>query len=649
MLRAHVAASIVAAAGISTALAAATASADWREPVGGLSPVNRAPDRNGSAPSLKAVAGVPYVAWAEDSTVPGSGNSSQIHVARLSADGRHWAAVADAGANPISYRASGSSSAPSLAEVAGRPWVAWSENLSGTDKEIRVARLNAGGTAWERVPDALRPVNHLREEPGAVADSPAIVDAGGRPYVAFFELDPGSGSLFGGPFAPARIWVMRLTANGDGWEEVGAGPANIDPAADAAFPRLAVIGGRPWIAYVQVAGQGLELRVARLADDGGGWEQIGGALTTGGFNDLDQPDLTAVDGRAVVAVAQSAAGQPRRVRVWRLNDNGDGWEIVGGGAASPSGTDSRRPSITAVGDVPWIAFTQPEGTTGSLVHVARLAGSKWVQTGGAVKGRESRNVAAGPALAGVNGFPWVAFAQDDGTAPGSGGPGCCAQERVSRLEPEFTETVAAADAGGASLLTAFETYGLPYPVGFRYGALGSSGSLIPTQEASGDPAVVVGLTQPLVARTTYWYQPFATAGTPEPPASGPLQHFITLPAQAVAGTQAQPTAGSGAPETGKHLLTAIVGRPRQVRRGRRVSLRMFVSEPALLRLRISRHGDPVTTMARWTQGRTTMRWSTRRRSLGVYRLKLSAYTTDGRSATDRASIRITRARSSAHG
>ena len=153
----------------------AAAHADWQEPVGGASPVNQLGTRNATSSDLTTVGGVPYVAWNEDTTA-GGGSSSTIRVARLSSDGTTWEKVANAGTNPISRLSSTSSEHPSIADVGGSPWVAWDEGLSQNNSEIRVARLNPAGTAWQRIPDTLRPVNHLRTDPGGLAQYPTIVE-----------------------------------------------------------------------------------------------------------------------------------------------------------------------------------------------------------------------------------------------------------------------------------------------------------------------------------------------------------------------------------------------------------------------------------------------------------------------------------------
>ncbi len=252
-------------------LGAEQARADWREPVGGPSPINASASRNASSPSLTTVGATPHVAWLEDTTEPGQGNSNAIHAARLSPDGTAWTRLAPG--SPITRRATASTSGPGLADVDGLPWVTWAEN-SDTGRDMHVARLAPSGAEWIPMDDSDHPINHDPNGRASDLGRPSIAASGSRPYVAFWERDPGTGSLFPGPpMAPGKIWVMRLSADGTSWEEVGGGPVNIDPERDALVPALAMIDGRPWVSYIQVAvpdnaPPSFQIRVARLSDTG---------------------------------------------------------------------------------------------------------------------------------------------------------------------------------------------------------------------------------------------------------------------------------------------------------------------------------------------------------------------------------------------
>ena len=62
--------------------------------------------------------------------------------------------------------------------------------------------------------------------------------------------------------------------------------------------------------------------------------------------------------------------------------------------------------------------------------------------------------------------------------------------RSDRLEPEFTSQSASPSANGATLTASAHTYGIPYPIGFRYGtALGSETTPVPAPVGKDDVTV----------------------------------------------------------------------------------------------------------------------------------------------------------------
>jgi hypothetical protein len=74
---------------------------------------------------------------------------------------------------------------PSTASIGGVPYVAWDES-DGTNFEVRVARLNQAGTAWEQVVGGPSPINH---DPDRAAFASSLTSIGGVPYVGWREFD----------------------------------------------------------------------------------------------------------------------------------------------------------------------------------------------------------------------------------------------------------------------------------------------------------------------------------------------------------------------------------------------------------------------------------------------------------------------------
>jgi hypothetical protein len=612
----------------------AAAAADWHQPVGGASPINQSATHNAGDLDLASIAGVPHIVWNEDTTEGNAGSSSTIRVARLSADGTSWEKVANGGTHPISQLSSTSSATPSITPVGSVPWVAWSEGLSATDAEIRVARLNSAGNGWERIPDTTRPINHLRTAPGGDAMNPTLRDAGGRPYVGFFEHDPGSGSLFfGSNRDPAKVWVMRLNAAGNGWDEVGGGPANPDSTHDAAFPKMTMINGKPWLVFFQVVtGPAITIRVAHLSDDGNSWVQVPAPVPSG---DPNAPEIENIGGVPYVALAD---GSPKRIKVYRLNAAGDGWDQVGSGPASPAGGDADAPSLEEVSGEPWVSWRQD--SAGTTIRSARLVNGEWETVGSPYANASSNaSIRNGPALASINGFPWVAFGESDGSSPGGQNvQSCCTQERVARLEPDFLGTNAYPADTSATLLTGLRNYGLPFPVGFEYGTDTSFGSQSNTKNADqsvNEDSVFTSVTG-LSPTTFYRYRPFATAGTPLPRVRGTASAFVT--------TQPQ----SHGSVTGR-LLVALLRFPQRVRSGRKVAIRYFTTDDGKAELRVYKR-----VRGRWLRvdrvkqtahaGRNRLVWDGhykgRRAGPGLFRLKLTVERSDGTVSRDADNLRV---------
>jgi hypothetical protein len=648
---------------------AAPAAADWHQPVGGASPINNASGRSATNVGLASVAGWPYVAWNEDTSQPNQGSSSTLHVAKLAPSGLSWLKLGESSAHPISFRATSSSDNPSLADVGGTPWVAWQEGVTQSNTEIRVSRLAGDESQWNEVPTAgaAHPINHLRTDPGGNAMYPTLRNSGGRPYVSFFEADPGSGSLFFGASSnPAQVWVMRLNANGDGWDEVGGGPVNPDSTLDAAFPRMTVVNGVPWLVFFQIAmgqsGPQLNVDVAHLSDDGASWVQMP-AVASGSPNQFGNPTIENVGGTPYVALPDKGSGNVQRVTVYKLNAAGDGWDLVGGGAASDAAESAEKPVLADVNGAPWVSWLG-QGNSGALVHTAQLVDGVWRQAGTSANANASHRVGFGPSLASINGIPWVAFSEDDGTTPsGQNTQGCCNQVRVSRLEPTFLSNTAYPSDTSATVVTKLQTFGLAYPVGFNWGSGSALGNATPASPTSNNPAFAFQAISGLTVGTLYSYAPYATAGTPLPRVTGSSDVFVTqsTPTQGPAGaTGAQGPAGAGGKDgapgpagpqgtagpagpaaTAPRLFAAIVSAPTRLRRGHALRVRYLVTDDAAVRLVITRAGRHVATVWRKAgPGRHIVTWTdTRHRGPGLYRIVLEARA-GKHTAIDRELVRI---------
>ena len=315
---------------------------------------------------------------------------------------------------------------------------------------------------------------------------------------------------------------------------------------------------------------------------------------------------------------------------------------MGDGPVSPS-SEASSASLTAIGNTPWVSWSQPSPSGGGSrqIRVARLDGGVWRQAGpGYAAPPASTGVNDRNQIASVNGFPWVAFTQDDGTTGGGPGtPGCCSQVRVARLEPEFGELTAFPASDAAALLAGTETYGLPYPIGFEYDPDGAEGPSSTVARLTAEGNFALAEARPLTPATLYTFQPFSTAGTPAPLARGGTGRYVTPPSSPSGTVTPAPAAPAAAKAP---LVVAIMRAPRRVHRGRAVRLRVLTTEAGTAALTIRRGDRARVRRTALDAGGQTLVWRTRRVHAGRYRLRIRVQTADGRLATDAVTVRVLR-------
>lgn len=502
------------------------ATAGWAQPVVPVSPRAEAADLDIRDPSLAEVGGVPYVAWSEYDRAE---QNYDVRVARVDAATgawvQPWAGVGDFDGG-INRSSLHDGREPSLASIDGVPWVAWVER-DGTNDELRVARLDSVTNRWV------------------------------QPWT-------GVSDFYGG--------INQRSGVG----------------ANAGFPSLASIGGVPYVAWAEAADTGSELRVARL--EGDAWEQAWPGVTNdyGGINQSTNgfatlPSLASVGGVPYVAWAEYD-GTNYEARVARLDAATRGWEQPWAGVSDGSGGINEstvrtafEPSLTSIGGVPYLAWDEYDGTN-TDVRVARLSAGAWSQpwagvstTSGGVEG-PTTHYADEPSVAAVGGVPFVAWRDSQGTnyeiraarlgggawsqpwtgvvsrpaageagqpslAPIGGVPFVAWREagatrngrpHVGRLEPEFTSESAVPTLTGATLTAEVRTFGIPYPIGFEYGTTFEHQTAPAAGPAGSEPVTVGSRIGGLTPATAVRFRPFAIAGLPAPRVLGRPGAFSTL-------------------------------------------------------------------------------------------------------------------------
>src|SRR3954447_18378039 len=218
------------------------------------------------------------------------------------------------------------------------------------------------------------------------------------------------------------LWALALggadeaTAN---WAEPVPGTLSVDASLQADAASIATIGSTPYVAWEEVDGAGRSLiRVKRL--EATGWASVGGALNVSTARDGYSPSLASV-GDVPYAAWEEYDGSHFQIRVKRLEAGS--WTAVGDSLNVSTARDASAASVAGVGGVPYVAWHEDDGTR-TQIRVKRFDGSAWQAIVGPVNvsGTMPAHFAT---VADIGGVPYLAWVEDDGTAD---------QLRVARLD-----------------------------------------------------------------------------------------------------------------------------------------------------------------------------------------------------------------------
>jgi hypothetical protein len=322
--------------------------------------------------SIASIGGVPHVAWRETTGILGG----LVFVKRF--DGTNWVPVGGA----LNVDVTKGASFPMIASVGGVPYATWEEN-DGSKFQIRVARFD--GTAWNAVGPS------LNIAPLQAGTEPSIASVGGVPYVAWTESTT--------TVNQEQVHVRRL--NGMTWDVVGTA-LNVDTAKPARAPRIADVGGVPYVTWFEGITTPQQVYVRRL--NGTTWDQVGGSLNVDATKNAVRPNIASIGGAPYVAWRE--ANPVDQIRLKRFD--GANWVSVGGVLnVDPNKTATSTPGIAAVGGVPYVTWSEAATTTSQVV-VRRFDGADRVTVGGPTNPDPTR-AALGPSIAVVAGFPYVAW------------------------------------------------------------------------------------------------------------------------------------------------------------------------------------------------------------------------------------------------
>lgn len=341
--------------------------AGWEEVVGGDSPINHSDSHDASHVSLAADGDEPYVAWQE-----WDGTNYEVRVAEWEPGHTEWEHVVD-GPSPVNRSSTRSAIRPSLVAIEGIWYVAWSET-DGRNFELRVARLNPSGTAWDELVGGESPINH---SPTQDAFRPNLTAIGGTPYVAWTEA---TGSYYTDYHSdeptPYEIHVARLNAPATAWEHIIRADSPINDAAGSigSEPSLAGVGGVPYVAWREFDGQNSELRIARLEPEFLDGSELAGerdvlVLQRVRTYGVSYPVVISLASGQQVAMrtAADASEDVLSTRIDGLQPGGTyTWSAFGWDGVAKTGASTLRTFTTrATGDAPPPPTAEPPGAPAS--------------------------------------------------------------------------------------------------------------------------------------------------------------------------------------------------------------------------------------------------------------------------------------------
>lgn len=304
-------------------------------------------------PSIVAVDGTVYVAWAE------AGSPTTIRVARWT--GSTWQTVQASSQDVWNLDNQKNAARPRTTALGTELWVVWHElDSSGSYWQVKWRSYNtvtstSGGTGVMAYDNAKQAVD------------PDVANVGGQAWVVYAETNNAGVSTI----------RVRRPSGGLGTE------LNVDPTRPAYAPAIAVgDDGMPHIAFREQTSGCWQLRTRRW--NGSTWEVTGGSTLEpascaassfgtnypGGLSNLGDPSLAVVGGTTWLSWAEIGADGSSDVVVARYSPGSDRWVRT-----SVVDVDGSADAVTAhvVGSDGrgYVAFAEWDGS----VWKARVAGS----------------------------------------------------------------------------------------------------------------------------------------------------------------------------------------------------------------------------------------------------------------------------------
>lgn len=453
------------------------ACAAWQRPGSGAS-LNYAAAAPSVQPAIATSGGSPFVTWSEQDAA-----NHSVQVKALGADDAFGSAAA-----PLNAAPTADATLPSIAFIGGAvPFVAWQETNATTGTAIQAAELTQTGAVQVGRPSAPANAPPTFPVGSLTATNPSIASVttaqGSAPFVAFQAGLPAPA-----PFPQALVVTFfdgthwNLTGAPLNRAQI---PALGIPAANAVHASLTSVGSgapgalsTPYVAWAEGNGvSAQQLFVDKFTQDAGEanptWKAVAGSLNTDAAHAADHPSIAGLAGVPFVTFEQND-GSATQIRVSAFINGA--WLALGGPLNVDPARNASQPSIAFIGPVPVVAWTEADAAGHTQARVATLHGVTWSPVGGSLNVDPAQN-ASNLTITNVGGVPYVSWSETtSGGAP---------QVRGARLAPDFLSASSFASSNAAMMVLSVNDYGVPLPVRFEYGAGASPTTALPALSTTG--------------------------------------------------------------------------------------------------------------------------------------------------------------------
>jgi hypothetical protein len=357
---------------------------------------------NSKYSSLAASGSYVYVAWQDDTPVPGSGSAAEIWMRVSSNYGASFGSAIRLTTN------TGDSWYPSVAAVGNNVYVAWDDNTpvtgSGTSPEIWM-RISANNGASFGSP--VRITTNT-----GYSTFPSVAAVGGYVYVAWMDNTPVQGSS-----GAYEVWLRASSNYGASFGSPVRITTNTGYSGD---PSVAALAGNVYVAwndFTPVSGSGISSEIwLRVSSNYGASFGSPIRITTNTGNSVN-PSVATVGSNVYIAWQDNTriTGSGSGYEVWLRASSNSGASFGSPIRITTNTGDSEYPSVAASGSNVYVAWDDNTPVTGSGTAPEiwmRVSSNYGASFGSAIRMSTNTGWSGAPSVAASGSYVYVAWDDD---------------------------------------------------------------------------------------------------------------------------------------------------------------------------------------------------------------------------------------------